>query len=497
MPRARALLTVVAVLSLAATAEAAKKIKCAAADASCLVAAIAEANAGSREVVIQLAAGVYTLDPASAPDLLPGGLQNTGSVTIRGAGADATVIERASGSPPFRIIDNRGTLTIEKVTIRGGDTESLLQAPGGGGIANASGATLTIVDSRISENKALKTGGGVMAAGTVTIVRSSISNNQAQDGAGIAWSGTSLVITDSAITGNVASAFGGGIFKPFAGDIAIVNSTIAANRAPFGGAIQLGVPDAFTTGPTGLVTIANSTLAGNGSLVGAGGLSGAPFAQNRATATLASTILASNSTSGFGPSDCGNVVLTSGGHNLIEHSSCPGSLLASDVIADALLGALVVDGPPGFAHLPLLAGSPAIDAGGVAPRRPGRGQGTPAHGHHGDADADCPREDQIGEPRVGACDIGAIEFQPPTDVVAVAGATYVKAQRLLFVTATSSDAPRARLFLTVPGCLTDVRMQHAGNTYVFIDQVRGCGNLDGKELTVRSSGGGEGTETIR
>jgi hypothetical protein len=451
MPRAHVLLTLLAVLSLAATAEAAKKIKCAAGDAHCLVAAIAEANAGSREVEIQLAAGVYVLDPGSAPDLLPGGLQNTGSVTIRGAGADATIIQRASGSAPFRIIENRGTLTIDKVTIRGGDTEDLLLAPGGGGISNDSGATLTIIDSRISQNKALKTGGGVMAAGTVTIVRSSISDNQAQDGAGIAWSGTSLLITDSAITGNLSSGFGGGFFKPLAGDIAIVNSTIAANHSPFGGGIQLGVPDAPSPGPSGLVTIANSTLAGNSSLVGAGGIGGAgAFAQNRATATLASTILANNTSNGLGQGDCTNVGLTSGGHNLIEHSSCSGSLLASDVIADPLLGALVVDGPPGFAHLPLLAGSPAIDAGGVAPRRHGRGQGTPAHGHHGDADADCPREDQIGEPRVGACDIGAIEFQPPTDVVAVADATYGKAQRLLFVTASSSAAPRARLFLTVP-----------------------------------------------
>jgi len=46
---------------------------------------------------------------------------------------------------------------------------------------------------------------------------------------------------------------------------------------------------------------------------------------------------------------------------------------------------------PGHGHFPLLEGSPAIDAGN---------------------DAFCPSTDQLGQPRVGVCDIGAIEFQP-------------------------------------------------------------------------------------
>src|SRR5262249_59436703 len=55
------------------------------------------------------------------------------------------------------------------------------------------------------------------------------------------------------------------------------------------------------------------------------------------------------------------------------------------------LAAFTDDGPPGHGHFPLLPISPAIDAGN---------------------DVACPPTDQLGQPRVGICDIGAIEFQP-------------------------------------------------------------------------------------
>src|SRR5919108_621659 len=57
---------------------------------------------------------------------------------------------------------------------------------------------------------------------------------------------------------------------------------------------------------------------------------------------------------------------------------------------DPGLGAFTDDGTPGHGHFPLLPTSQAIDAGN---------------------DAVCPDTDQLGQPRVGPCDIGAIEFQ--------------------------------------------------------------------------------------
>jgi hypothetical protein len=49
---------------------------------------------------------------------------------------------------------------------------------------------------------------------------------------------------------------------------------------------------------------------------------------------------------------------------------------------------------PGHGHFPLLPDSPAINA---------------------NADEACPETDQLGQPRVRPCDIGAIEFQEPVD----------------------------------------------------------------------------------
>ena len=108
---------------------------------------------------------------------------------------------------------------------------------------------------------------------------------------------------------------------------------------------------------------------------------------------LQNTILARNG------GDCFDLI-TSLGNNLIGvPSGCTNTLQPTDLTGDPGLAAFIDDGTPGNGHFPLLETSPAIDAG--------------------DNDA-CPVTDQIGEPRVGTCDIGAIEFQPmPVLTVAV------------------------------------------------------------------------------
>ena len=67
---------------------------------------------------------------------------------------------------------------------------------------------------------------------------------------------------------------------------------------------------------------------------------------------------------------------------------------------DAQLGDLTDDGKPGHAHVPILTGSPLIDAGGSA----------------------CAVRDQLGAPRIDGdhdgvveCDVGAVEFGPSPD----------------------------------------------------------------------------------
>jgi hypothetical protein len=149
----------------------------------------------------------------------------------------------------------------------------------------------------------------------------------------------------------------------------ILNSTIANNL--IGGINNLGT-----------LTILNSTIADNQAQSNrGGGLAGSGM-------VLLNTILARN-TARQGP-DCVGTV-TSLGTNLIgDPTGCTITLQPNDLTGDPGLDTFTDDGTPGNGHFPLLPTSQAIDAGN---------------------DAACPRTDQLGEPRVGPCDIGAIEFQ--------------------------------------------------------------------------------------
>ncbi|MFK7805434.1 MAG: Calx-beta domain-containing protein [Anaerolineae bacterium] len=133
----------------------------------------------------------------------------------------------------------------------------------GGGIFSESSAKLTIIDSKIANNRAAREdGGGLQNFGTlildnsvvegniaqrfsggigisvgsssvkITISNSSILNNVSQQGAGIYNRNAHTLISNSIISGNVASAEGGGIFNNRAGALlTITHSTISDNSA--------------------------------------------------------------------------------------------------------------------------------------------------------------------------------------------------------------------------------------------------------------------------
>jgi hypothetical protein len=110
------------------------------------------------------------------------------------------------------------------------------------------------------------------------------------------------------------------------------------------------------------------------------------------TVLLQNTLLARNN-AGRGP-DCSGTV-TSLGNNLIgDPTGCTITLQPSDLTGDPGLDAFTDNGRPGNGHFPLLPTSPAIDAG---------------------SDAVCPRRDQLGQRRIGPCDIGAIRFLDEDD----------------------------------------------------------------------------------
>ena len=497
--RASCLLTGLGVLCLPNPAQA-RNFACDGGDVACLIAAISSANSNGKSNTISLGAGVYTLtSPGSDPETgLP---PITGTLTIVGEDAENTIIERQAGAPVFRIFTVLGTLTLRHVTLRGGAsmseggairsvgaltvTDSVIignQAIAGGGIA--SHGVLAVGGSVITNNQA-REGGGLSVGGTATVERSTISDNSkgndpiGVEGGGAIVRGGRLDISNSTIEGNHAF-FGGGLNVQQGGALNVVDSTIARNSASRGGAIHEGIaPDApLVVVAPGSVTITSTTIVENGA-------SPIPFRgrainNTKGTIGIKGSILASNKPDGNG--DCPETA-TSLGLNLIgDASACPAFLQSTDITGDPLLGGFVDDGSPGHGYYPLLPGSPAVDRGGVAPTHGASGRSkTPK----ASIEADCSGTDQIGQPRVGRCDIGAIELL--IDRVSIRQARFD--DDVLFVSASSSaKSDDVDLFVSVQGCLAEMPMLRRGRTYMLLSQTA-CGDLNGATVTINSSAG--------
>jgi hypothetical protein len=382
---------ILALLGFVVSGEAAH-FRCTGGDAACLIEAINRANANGRRNTIALGPGVYRLTLIDNPGSGSGanGLPViTGRMIIQGTDAQTTIIERDASAPEFRIfqVAASGNLSLIRVTVAGGGGASVVA--GGGILAEG---VLSIVRGIVTGNQA-RDGGGIESLGTTRIVNSSVVENAASVlGGGLHATGSDDVIEDSTFARN--SALFGGALNAVGATVLVTSSTISDNRAFGGGAIVDGIPDAPPSAvPPSTIRVSHSTVVGNQASVASGGI-----VVQRGTVSLQATIVAFN-TASPGPADC-EAGVTSLGFNLIaDPTECPIVLLDSDVTGDPLLGDFVEDGTPGEGYFPLLAGSPAIDADGER-----RG--------HRDSSGDCPRTDQIGQRRVGACDIGAIEFQP-------------------------------------------------------------------------------------
>jgi len=281
-----------------------------------------------------------------------GGIFNDGTLVINNvtvSGNHVTAIGNGTGGG----ISNGGALTINNSIISrngasGGDGFGL-----GGGIFNARGGTVVINNSTISENGATGEGGGIYNAGELTISKSTVSGNGSKTGGGILTDadGFALMITNSTLSGNSASGQSG---------------TVQIN--------------------SGVLTISNGTISGNYGSGIAQGFNGAASLQN--------SIVATNS----GKNCTGTI--TSNGYNLSSDNSCDFGNTGDLNNTDPKLGKLGDRGGP-TQTMPLLSGSPAIDAGNSSGC-------TDSHGH-------LLKTDQRGKPRPDKksrrCDMGAYERQ--------------------------------------------------------------------------------------
>lgn len=388
-----------------------------------LRAAISAANANFEDDTINLATGTYALtlagrgeDGGSTGDL---DITESGRrLTIRGAGAGATIIDAAGLDRAFHVRAGT-TLVLENLTVTGGHAGGSTGAhpEDGGGILNA-GGTLALSGVVVSANRADENGGGIHNdAGTMTINATTIRDNTAFAGAGILNSGGSATILDTTISGNTAQFRGGGLFSGAGGTVNITASTIRSNTASeSGGGIDnnaaLGLTNstlsanrAFSGGGVlnaGTLTITHGTIHAN---VATNGFGGGILNGGIGTVTLGGSIIAGN-TAALGNPDVRGA-FTSQGSNLIGDKATATGLVNGvngdrvgepGAAIDPRLAPLQAIGGVTWTHVPL-PGSPALDAvTNGSPTVDQRGRARPVDG------------DRDGTPRA---DIGAAEASPP------------------------------------------------------------------------------------
>ena len=369
---------------------------------------------------------------------------------------DLTIRNGAGVAHGGGVLSQSGTsLSLTSVMVTKNAAANTGGASGGGIEADGDfSMTTSFVVGNTVETKAqgVASGGGLYLAGTnpVNISLSYVGNNTATsavdnaEAGGIARAGD-LTLTDSAVTGNAVTAginaYGGGI-DMYSGVLALTRAELTNNMAQSTAASGFFVDGGGLNSGTGIALI-NTTVAGNQAKGGEGGgiylyggsstTIGSTIARNSANIGggifvpgaqfhLSGSVLADNTASVIAP-DCGdgdgighvsadeyNLVGISDGCTLSVNSATNQIGSAASPI-DPKLGTLqVIAGAPTPTQvLPLLPGSPAIDAGDSILFTNG---GT------------CYSPDQVGTARpqddngdgTAACDIGAVEYvqQPAT-----------------------------------------------------------------------------------
>jgi len=391
--------------------------------------------------------GCFENDEGGQPADAAGDLDITASMTIRGDGAGATIID---ANEVDRIFDARNVaLTLRGVTLRNGyaaGNGGAIRATGtalrihdsiihgnsahhnrpdlgyGGGIASTDGPELLLADSMVRNNRTDDgVGGGIFSDFTpTTIDNSELRGNNAIAGGGIFLDAATLLISESWIDGNHAIAQGGGV-RLDDGDVTIQRSTISFNRCDFnGGGLATGVANVALNDVTvasnaakdggggifhsfGHLRLFHTTITGNIALSGGGGI------ETQAGGTppeVSNSVLAENyNGTSVGGCDKDGDPLVSGDYNFLP-VSCP------------LTGAVEHNITRVAGDDPAL--GPLQDNGGSTPTRALRADSAaidriPPEDCR-DSFGTAPHPDQRGMVRPSGpnCDIGAYEGSVPT-----------------------------------------------------------------------------------
>lgn len=172
--------------------------------------------------------GVIMQEPLSGTESLVtiGDGTNSPKIKIIGNGSSATLfVNTVSSTLPARgiYVNSNATVSISRVTISSGVT---VTSENGGGIYNK--GTLTLENVTISNSESQR-GGGIYSNGTLAMTNCTITNNKASNYGGGIFSEGSLTMNDCAVTENNASLSGGGIYNT--GEATLNDVNIEENTA--------------------------------------------------------------------------------------------------------------------------------------------------------------------------------------------------------------------------------------------------------------------------
>jgi len=336
-----------------------------------------------------------------------------------------------------------GNLTVENSTFSNNDTtagSSGANTSGYGGAiytdgANASGAnslpgpvggTIAIRNSVFDGNKGVGQGGGLFlfayAPDKIVLDGDKILNNQVIKsvngdaiGGGLRLGNSEFSIKNTLFSNNLSLTQGGGLWVGEKSPGTIVNSTFVGNKAEDASS-KSGLGGAITVVTTEAISIVNSTITKNSA-----GFQGGAFWGGGSLVTLQNTIVANNTADNGGNNwaikqNAGSSQFSDGGGNFQWPAKNPNDSSDFNVtdkvtIADPTLD--VLQTVNGVSVVPLLVGSPAIDAAV---------SGAPVSDAHGQVRVDGDNNGSV------VADSGAYEF-----------ATGTAALPQLAITATDAD----------------------------------------------------------
>lgn len=185
-----------------------------------------------------------------------GAIRNNGTLSLDNVTLSANVSGINGGA-----LLNLDTLVLTNSTVSGNDASG-----NGGGIFNGSGNSLTVTASTVNGNSATGTdndGGGIFNAGSATLTNSTITNNDANDAGGgiLNATGATVTLDSNTISNNTATVNnGGGISN--SGNATLTHTIVANNTGD------------NCSGTGTLISGGNNLDSGNSCGFGAGDISG-------------------------------------------------------------------------------------------------------------------------------------------------------------------------------------------------------------------------------